>query len=51
MAEVLRWVSLMLAIDLDCLIDVVSRTIQSHSLAWITDSVVFRIFASIHLNK
>lgn len=51
MAKVLGWVSLMLTIDLDRLIDIVSGTIQCDSLAWITDSVVFRIFAAIHLDK
>jgi hypothetical protein len=51
MAEVLGRIALMLAIDLDHFVDCITSAIQGHSLAWITDSVVFLILASVHLDK
>ena len=50
-AEVLGRIALMLAIDLDHFVDCITSAIQGHSLAWITDSVVFLILASVHLDK
>ena len=50
-AEVLRSVACVLAIDLDHLIQAIASAIHSGSLAWITNSEVFLVLAAIHLDK